>query len=218
MESGGSEPNYWPGFVDALSNVVLTLVFVLVVFVFALVMASNKVAKKMEEVTAVEKAQKEGQVQLDKALAELEQLRAQQAAAPQDAKGGAASGTDQISCVKFSKSDSDQRLIVGPNADYILITFTANAISITDETIKAVETFVAKSLAETQRGKFTIESSEDPNSLSPLLSRETQLGRILNTRNALLKAKVPTGNIIIRNTVPLQQEGTYNWVKIYATK
>lgn len=50
MESSGGEVNYWPGFVDALSNVVLTLVFVLVVFVFALVMASNKVEQKYQEI------------------------------------------------------------------------------------------------------------------------------------------------------------------------
>ena len=48
---GGREQNYWPGFVDALSNVVLTLVFVLVIFVFALAMASNKVEEKMQEAT-----------------------------------------------------------------------------------------------------------------------------------------------------------------------
>jgi len=40
------EQNYWPGFVDALSNVVLTLVFVLVVFVFALVITSGKLKQK----------------------------------------------------------------------------------------------------------------------------------------------------------------------------
>jgi septal ring factor EnvC (AmiA/AmiB activator) len=40
------EQNYWPGFVDALSNVVLTLVFVLVVFVFALVFSSDKLKKR----------------------------------------------------------------------------------------------------------------------------------------------------------------------------
>jgi len=49
---GGREQNYWPGFVDALSNVVLTLVFVLVIFVFALVIASNKVEQKMQELAS----------------------------------------------------------------------------------------------------------------------------------------------------------------------
>lgn len=48
MESA-KEQNYWPAFVDALSNVVLTLVFVLVVFVFALVLSSNKVEKRAQE-------------------------------------------------------------------------------------------------------------------------------------------------------------------------
>ena len=57
MESG-REQNYWPGFVDALSNVVLTLVFVLVIFVFALAMASNKVEKRMQEVEQSQKAKK----------------------------------------------------------------------------------------------------------------------------------------------------------------
>jgi len=47
------EQNYWPGFVDALSNVVLTLVFVLVIFVFALAMASNKIEQKLQEVQPI---------------------------------------------------------------------------------------------------------------------------------------------------------------------
>ena len=47
---GGREENYWPGFVDALSNVVLTLVFVLTIFVFALMFISSKVEKRVEEI------------------------------------------------------------------------------------------------------------------------------------------------------------------------
>lgn len=59
---GGGDENYWPAFVDALSNVVLTLVFVLVVFVFALVLASNKVENKaMEMVRQVQEQAQKGQ-------------------------------------------------------------------------------------------------------------------------------------------------------------
>ncbi len=57
--SSNKEENYWPGFVDALSNVVLTLVFVLVVFVFALSMVSSKVEERMKEVLEREKAHSE---------------------------------------------------------------------------------------------------------------------------------------------------------------
>lgn len=89
MESG-KELNYWPGFVDALSNVVLTLVFVLVVFVFALVMASNKVEQKVLEL-AEEARQRESQhsladqeiadlrVELRETLAQLQQAEADNA-------------------------------------------------------------------------------------------------------------------------------------------
>ena len=76
------EQNYWPGFVDALSNVVLTLIFVLVVFIIALLITSNKVEKRaMEMVHAAKEKQttnkptEELQKALDKALAKIEELK-----------------------------------------------------------------------------------------------------------------------------------------------
>jgi len=71
MAGGGSdkEQNYWPGFVDALSNVVLTLVFVLVVFVFALVITSGKLKQKSaqmaEQQTVQEKTSRERTTDLE---------------------------------------------------------------------------------------------------------------------------------------------------------
>jgi membrane-associated HD superfamily phosphohydrolase len=72
MESG-KDLNYWPGFVDALSNVVLTLVFVLVVFVFALVMASNKVEQKVIELAQQTEQRQEQKVQAEQEVLELRQ-------------------------------------------------------------------------------------------------------------------------------------------------
>ena len=71
MESGGGETNYWPGFVDALSNVVLTLVFVLVIFVFALVMASNKVEEKLKQMATIQKSETVEMRQLDDAQKQI---------------------------------------------------------------------------------------------------------------------------------------------------
>lgn len=72
MESGGKDQNYWPGFVDALSNVVLTLVFVLVVFVFGLMLASSKMGQKTKEVLELARAREHQQ---GKAETETAQLR-----------------------------------------------------------------------------------------------------------------------------------------------
>ena len=44
--SADGEMNYWPGFVDALANLVLALVFVVVIFTLALAVISSKVGAK----------------------------------------------------------------------------------------------------------------------------------------------------------------------------
>lgn len=75
MDSGGNDTNYWPGFVDALSNVVLTLVFVLVIFVFALVMASNKVEEKLKQMATVQKDESVEVQKLNEAEQQIEILQ-----------------------------------------------------------------------------------------------------------------------------------------------
>jgi|GEM_PF-2012288 len=75
----GKEMNYWPGFVDALSNVVLTLVFVLVVFVFALMITSGKVQQKAnqaaEEKAAQERMTSKEEIQLKQELQDAQQAK-----------------------------------------------------------------------------------------------------------------------------------------------
>lgn len=47
--SSDGEMNYWPGFVDALANLVLALVFVVVIFTLALAVISSKMAAEQAE-------------------------------------------------------------------------------------------------------------------------------------------------------------------------
>ena len=217
---GGKEPNYWPGFVDALSNVVLTLVFVLVIFVFALLMASNKVEKKMKEVVASETAQKAAQAQLEQALSELQQLRGQDQQGTPQKPMTAEQAQQQQACLRFNKSDDTQKAEVSTDATAIVVTFGANAISVTESTTKAVHDFIEATKTKTGNAqtKFIIESPEDTASTSPLMARETQLGRMLNLRNSLLNSQVEPRNISIHSTATQEQNGTYNWVKIYVEK
>lgn len=58
---GGKEQNFWPGFVDALSNVVLVMIFVVVVFVLTLFYYSQKLAE-FRAVKFVEKKDLQEQV------------------------------------------------------------------------------------------------------------------------------------------------------------
>lgn len=45
--SSGKDANYWPGFVDALTNVVIAMVFVIVVLAMALSVSAQMMAKRM---------------------------------------------------------------------------------------------------------------------------------------------------------------------------
>jgi outer membrane protein OmpA-like peptidoglycan-associated protein len=85
MDNNRKEQNFWPGFVDALSNLVLTLVFVMVIFVLALFYLSSKVTQsKMDalcpatktELEQVKKELEETRSALRVALAEASQVKA----------------------------------------------------------------------------------------------------------------------------------------------
>jgi len=57
---GGKEQNFWPGFVDALSNVVLVMIFVVVVFVVTLFYYSQKLAQA--KIAKIVQSQESGQL------------------------------------------------------------------------------------------------------------------------------------------------------------
>lgn len=82
--SNGGEQNYWPGFVDALSNVVLTLVFVLVVFVFALVITSGKMQQKTVQMV---QERLEQQTSTNTRIVEAETRRTEAEARMREAEG-----------------------------------------------------------------------------------------------------------------------------------
>ncbi|OFW87592.1 MAG: hypothetical protein A3J37_05180 [Alphaproteobacteria bacterium RIFCSPHIGHO2_12_FULL_45_9] len=124
MESGGGEANYWPGFVDALSNVVLTLVFVLVIFVFALVMASNKVEEKMNQVIDAQKMEKFEQSQAQTEIQKLQEMLAKAQAdlkardAQKDGKSKAKKeDTGVLDQNASSEAESPQEIVVQRSAE-----------------------------------------------------------------------------------------------------
>ncbi|MBZ8141346.1 hypothetical protein CLD22_15755 [Rubrivivax gelatinosus] len=57
MSGGGKNGDYWPGFVDALTNVVIAMVFVIVVLAIALSFSAQLLAKRMAAKIAEQQAQ-----------------------------------------------------------------------------------------------------------------------------------------------------------------
>lgn len=142
MDSG-KEQNYWPGFVDALSNVVLTLIFVLVIFVFALVMASNKVEERMQQVTAMEQPSKEKiedlQQELASVKAELSKVKSQN---PNDQTSAEKDNADQ----EFVANNSVQDTLI--NVEEKAKAVRAGAISISNQEKNKVAIVFPSSVTE----------------------------------------------------------------------
>ena len=76
MASSGGEQGYWPGFVDALSNMVMTLIIIIVLLNVALVFFFFKATKSATRSVqaAVESAQKSSAEEIDSLLLENQRL------------------------------------------------------------------------------------------------------------------------------------------------
>lgn len=231
MDSGGREQNYWPGFVDALSNVVLTLVFVLVIFVFALVMASNKVERKMQEVVQSQKAQKdemqelttlkqttakeaaELQQKLAEALAEINKLRAQ--------AGSDKLETGALNQTAMALSNADQHIEIENKSealtkqgvldirqrdkDKIILGYPLSVTEMDEKSAVELGHIVAAIVKSIGKHKIVLRSIVGKESFSA--ARRLAYYRAINTRNFLLtKSNENPNNITAMIIEPQQPE------------
>lgn len=182
MQSG-KEMNYWPGFVDALSNVVLTMVFVVVIFTFALTYLASKVAVKQAE-KICEASSREAapetptpdkvQASIDAALVaklmreneQLKQRLAQQSSSLAGSPGQAdtsanRSRLDQRVEVKVqgdTKVKNSGQVNVTRQGQMIVIGFPTGVVEINADTLKALDTALAPYAAELNTMRIELDS------------------------------------------------------------
>ncbi|QNB07059.1 OmpA family protein [Herbaspirillum frisingense] len=98
---GGREQNFWPGFVDALSNVVLVMIFVVVVFVVTLFYYSQKLAQtKVSQLISQTQSQNQREVKAsrkDVAAAERSGAERQNDNAPTNASSASSAANSAAS-------------------------------------------------------------------------------------------------------------------------
>lgn len=202
---GGKEQNYWPGFVDALSNVVLTLVFVLVIFVFALVMASNKVEQKMKDVVEQQQVEKAKQAAQQSQKEQQDQSMAEQVAQLQQQLVSANTEIEKLR--KQNEKSATEKSQSGATAQ--------SAVSAQNDKMHIVIDDKAQSKAN--MGAVNIKSTENTITLGfPLQIAEmdekstTQLGHVLEAvQKNMGKHKVIIRSIIGRETYSAAQRLAY---------
>lgn len=186
MESG-REQNFWPGFVDALSNLVLTLVFVMVIFVLAMFYLSSKVSQsRMDalcpatkaELEQVKKDLQETRKALNVALAEAGQARANvevgEKKAPLPKK-------EKISTLASSEGSS------------ITIRFPAGVVELDDEAERVLDKAIAPFIESGKQVKAILNAVPGPETFSE--GKRLSFFRAVAIRNYLISKGVAKANI-----------------------
>jgi hypothetical protein len=183
---GGREQNFWPGFVDALSNLVLTLVFVMVIFVLALFYLSSKVSKtKMDnlcpetksELTQVKKELEETRNALKAALAGASQVKERVNA-----------GEKKLPPLKREKVSTD---VSGGSS--IVIRYPMGVVELDDEAKQTLDKAIAPLLASGQQVKTILNAIPGPETFSE--GKRLSFFRAVAIRNYLISKGVAKGNI-----------------------
>jgi hypothetical protein len=246
-DSGGREQNFWPGFVDALSNVVLVMIFVVVVFVVTLFYYSQKLAqfkaKKLVErveqndVAAPAKtpslkpssspAAPDDSKQIASLKVQVATLQAQLAAAssnPAAISGSMNSEAPAINKVIEVKqadkkaTDPLPGIKIDKTAEAITLVFDKDGVELTPEANKAMDVNLERWVAPLKAGQAKLVITGVVASLSYSEGKRRAYYRAIAVRNHLLELGVPTSSLVTR-VVP-GAEGANNDAKVivqYAT-
>lgn len=205
MAGGGSsrEQNFWPGFVDALTNLVLVLVFVVVVFTFALFYFASQLAKqKINEVRAeYEKSAFERML----SAKELKSMRETRRALTRDvsskmtpgggtpSSGASNSGTRtdiERNASQAQPLDQGLPVAVTGQGGAVVVAFAPGVADLSQKETSAIDAALG-AVDAARRYELTAEPAEP----SPSEGRRLAYYRIAAIRNHLVAAGVPPENI-----------------------
>ena len=213
MENGRQQ-NYWPGFVDALSNLVLTLVFVMTIFILALFYLSGKVTQgKVEklcpetqaELMQVKKDLDESRNALHTALTEVRQAQEQiQALKKEQSRSDVMQKNSSLfnqrvdvakpqqennKSAELSRNDSAKLSIndsteLSRNNPTITIRFPLGVVELDKGAKEALDKMLVPFIAEKQQMKISLNAIPGPETYSE--GRRLSFFRAVSIRNYMI--------------------------------
>lgn len=222
MENNRREQNYWPGFVDALSNLVLTLVFVMTIFILALFFLSSKVTQgklavlcpeTQAELVQVKKDLDESrnallvaQMEVKQAQEQVQALKKELAKTPGsllgqsidiNVKQGKPLLDNKASTEIPGKDKSPQGSKIlteaSGNGSAITIRFPSGAVELDAGAKESLDKVLAPLLAEKQQIKITLNAVPGPETYSE--GKRLSFFRAVAIRNYLIGTGIPKANI-----------------------
>lgn len=195
--SSDGEMNYWPGFVDALANLVLALVFVVVIFTLALAVIASKVTKNAAAAaTEAAKAAAETQRQADKEretelVKEIETLKSTLIEKDKQLNLQASSSVREIPAPE-SKN-------VGVSSADLTVSFEPGAYQLAGDALAGVDKLMKSKGANP--GSKTFEIVAYPGAGGFSAEKRSAYYRLVNMRNLLIERGVPSANIKTRTAI-----------------
>lgn len=195
MESGkGGGNSYWPGFVDALTNVIIAMIFVVVVLAIALSFAAQLMGKRVA----------------DKMISEYKAAAAASAASAAAAGPQAGAASPEVPPVPESKlvgrtiinvkgneaASAPKSPQVTPARNVLQLKYVPGAITLDEAALKALGEAV-KAMPESARDKPVVLVATGP---SMVLSdnQRSAFMRLMDVRNALIAQGYPATSISTR--------------------
>lgn len=210
MENGRQQ-NYWPGFVDALSNLVLTLVFVMTIFILALFFISSKITQgKLEELCPETKAElaksnknlEASRHELHAALAEVRLAQEQILALKKELSRISAtpkpdSLLDRSVDISVKKGGASQKSKVttetSGSGSAITILFPAGVVELDAGAKEILDKVLAPFLAEKQRIIISMNAIPGPETYSE--GKRLSFFRVVAIRNYMISKGIPKTSI-----------------------
>lgn len=213
---GGKTANYWPGFVDALTNVVIAMVFVIVVLAIALSFSAQLLAKRMAaRITVLEQ---QGQATQAQAAASAPELIVKRLAPSSKTSNDPAPSTSIESAddvlrveskmaapVRIAVKGNEEKLLstggkMQPADRYMLIEFAPTALTLDEAASKSLGASLDKlkqQLASAPpAAKVVLVASGPDIELSD--SQRAGYIRAMAVRNELLEQGIPAERIATR--------------------
>lgn len=209
MAGGGSgrEQNFWPGFVDALTNLVLVMVFVVVVFTVALFYFTTLIAKNQIDTksqTAKAEAQAIYQEKVDEAHKSMDQMsqqikqlseenkQLQESAVSDSASNLKRPQEIDVDRVQQTEDKAHPPAFVSGKGPVISINFAPGATDLTPELFERLD---AGAGSYADAGKWEIDLTAEPAEASYSEGRRLAYYRIVVLRNHFIEKGVRAGAI-----------------------
>jgi uncharacterized membrane protein len=216
--------NHWPGFVDALSTIVMVVTFLLIILgivIFALSLQINdRVGEEQASANSTVKIDIETESQnertaqdtgsgLEGKVGKFKQNLGKTSVADKEVESDAKLAvrsqevrkTKEIT-VASDETDPDKKqegsVTVTAVNEFLTLTFDSKLIKIDDKADQEILAFMTKNPDVAKKAKLEIWSFADSKIGSITEARRVAYYRAMNTRNSLLKAKIDKKNITVR--------------------